>query len=254
MDERARAARIPAAPSPARAAAPGRCCRQVRVVSSSVVGSIQCASSRTRRTGSLSLRPTISSTRSAMVAVLRWAGVNDNGGAGVSAAIEKSSASNGIAVSSARHVARIPPGAWRCARRNRRARMQRPRNVLDHRIEGAVAMIGRALQMNRACEAHGRLLPGTPRSRGFADTGLADHGDNLDPRPSGRDASARASAPFRVRGRRAAVCRHGSRQSGSRPPFAEHAPSGHRVGKSFQSVIPEDSRSNNPPSRSASLH
>ena len=52
-----------------------------------------------------------------MVAVLRWAGVNDNGGAGVSAAIEKSSASNGIAVSSA---------AARCANTSRSLAMRAP--------------------------------------------------------------------------------------------------------------------------------
>ena len=116
-----------------------------------------------------------------MVAALRCAGVSDNCAGGAPAGIDRSSASNGTAVSSDRGAPReycpelVDPGP-------RRVRGRKPGSaseMLDDRIERAVPVIGRALQVNPGVRLMGDFfLQRLDRAR-FADTSLADHGDDL---------------------------------------------------------------------------
>ncbi len=71
-----------------------------RVSNSSVVASIQWASSTISSTGPVSPNPTISSTNSVMVAALRCAGLSEAGTASPACAIDNSSAKSGIASAS----------------------------------------------------------------------------------------------------------------------------------------------------------
>ena len=147
----------------------------MRVNISSVVASIQCASSTIRSMGLASPRRTISSTSSAIVAAFRCAGVSDVG-AGSGCGIESSSASNGIA----ERIRCRPIREQRTELCNSRVgrigccEARRARDVLDDRIERAVAMMRRTLQidaaMRLACDVFLQRLDGAR----FADFGLAD--------------------------------------------------------------------------------
>ena len=114
-----------------------------------------------------------------MIAALRCAGVSDSGGA--RAGIDNSSASNGIAAAS--DAARcgeqgaefLDPRTWRI----RGGEAGGATQMLDHRVKRAVAVIGRALQMDAGVRlGDERFLQRLDRAR-FADPGLADHGDDL---------------------------------------------------------------------------
>ena len=90
--------------------------------------------------------------------------------------------------------------------------------IVDHGIERAVAVIGRALQIDAPVRLAGeRFLQRLDRAR-FADAGLAGHGDDLAFALPRQVPAVAASGPFHGRGRSAADCRRcGSRRSGFRP-------------------------------------
>ena len=83
-----------------------------------------------------------------MVAALRCAGVSDNGAGEVPAGIDRSSASNGTAVSSdaARRANITRSLSMRASAEFGGRKSGGAREMLDDRIERAVAVIGRALQ------------------------------------------------------------------------------------------------------------
>ena len=224
----------------------------IRVSISSVVASIQCASSTMRSIGVASPRRTISSTRSAIVAAFRCAGVNEpkaparleSKGVQPAAQLQTSSTAARCENSAPSFSIRVPGGS---AVQNLRG----ARYLLDHRIERAVGMIGRALQMNEAMRFAGNRSCNASTSARLADPGFADQRDNLALALTAPGASGRASVPFRGRGRSSGVRRRcGLRRSGSRPAASpQHPPGRHRAGKSLQFVLAGCSSSNNPPSR-----
>ena len=109
------------------------------------------------------------------------------------------------------------------------------REMLDDRIERAVAVIRRALQVNPGVSMGDIFLQRLDRAR-FADTSLADHGDDLTLARAG-ETPALEHQPHFVRPadeRQRTGADRGEAALDRR--FAEHAPSGHGVRKSFEFV------------------
>ena len=126
----------------------------------------------------------------------------------------------------------------RARRRIGRGEARGAGQILDHRIKRAVAVIGRALQMDARMRLAGEASLQRLDHARFADPGFADHGDDLALAQTRQAPAVAHQAHFvRAADQRQCCRRRGSRQSGFRPPPRPHPPGRHRTGKSLQFVL-----------------